>query len=313
MKNFCLIGAAGYIAPRHMQAIIENESNLIAAYDINDSVGVIDKYAPEAEFFTEFQQYENYLKGQLAEGNKINYTSICSPNNFHFDHIVHGLKIGSDVICEKPLVLTIEELKKLKVLEQKYQKKIYTLLQLRHHPSIINLKKNIEKTHDKSFDVDLSYITSRGNWYYKSWKGNDEISGGIATNIGIHFFDMLCFVFGDPKHYELHFKNEGTIAGYLELEKARVRWILSIDRDNLPTKLDNNQRTFRSIKVDGTEFEFSDGFTDLHTESYKNILSGNGFGIDEAEKSIKIVEDIRDLSIEKNELNFHPSLKGIIK
>ena len=309
MKNFNLIGAAGYIAPRHMQAIVENGSKLIASYDISDSVGIIDRYAPQSHFFTNFKEYVDFIGKFIESGKSIDYTSICSPNHLHFEHIVHGLKIGSNVICEKPLVLDSSDIDELKLLEKKYNRKIYTLLQLRHHRSILDLKDKINKSKKNSFEVDLTYITSRGNWYHKSWKGDEKISGGIATNIGIHFFDMLSFVFGDLIQNELHFKDETTMAGYLELEKARIRWMLSIDEKNLPDGLPNAQKTYRSITVNGDEVEFSDGFTDLHTESYKSILSGKGFGLDEAKKSIKIVEDLRHMPIMKNMFNEHPGIK----
>jgi UDP-N-acetyl-2-amino-2-deoxyglucuronate dehydrogenase len=296
MKNFALIGAAGYIAPRHMKAIKETGNDIIAALDPFDSVGIIDHYFPNANFFTEFERFDRHLsKLQFDKKVKLDYVSICSPNYLHDAHIRFGLSQGADTICEKPLVLNPWNIDALKEMEKKTGKQIWNILQLRVHPSIISLKKKIDMgSKDKIYDVDLSYLTSRGNWYQNSWKGDIAKSGGISTNIGVHFFDMLGWIFGNLKQNLVHLNKLDCAAGYLEFEKARVRWFLSINSDILPDEVkEKGQTTYRSITVDGDELEFSGGFTDLHTKSYADIINGKGYGIEAPRQAIEIVHDIR--------------------
>ncbi len=295
MKNFALIGAAGYIAPRHLKAIKETGNNLLVAMDINDSVGIMDSHFPEAEFFTEFEEFSAFVDDLALQGKKLDYVAICSPNYLHSPHMKFALKNGIDVICEKPLVLSSKDMDILHRYEKKYDVKVHSILQLRLHPSIIQLKDKVEASPaDHVFDVDLTYLTSRGKWYLKSWKGVDKKSGGVATNIGVHFYDMLHFIFGDVLHNEVHYRDEKTSSGYLEYKKARVKWFLSIDAANLPDNaIQGEKLTYRSITIGDEELEFSGGFTDLHTQSYQNILAGNGFGIEENRTAIETVETIR--------------------
>jgi len=295
MKNFALVGAAGYIAPRHLKAIKQTGNNLLVAMDINDSVGIMDSHFPGAEFFTEFEEFSAFIDDLALKGKKLDYVAICSPNYLHSPHMKFALKNGIDVICEKPLVLSSKDMDLLLEYEKKYDAKVHSILQLRLHPSIIQLKHKVEASSaDYVFDVDLTYLTSRGKWYLKSWKGVDEKSGGVATNIGVHFYDMLHFIFGDVLHNEVHYRDEKTSSGYLEYKKARVKWFLSIDAANLPDNaIQGEKLTYRSITVGDEELEFSGGFTDLHTQSYQNILSGNGFGIEENRTAIETVEAIR--------------------
>ncbi|MBI5916952.1 MAG: Gfo/Idh/MocA family oxidoreductase [Bacteroidetes bacterium] len=294
--NFVLIGAAGYIAPRHMKAIKDTGNNLLAAYDKNDSVGVIDSYFPQADFFTEFERFDRHLDKLLRSGTKIDYVSISSPNYLHDAHIRYAMRIGSDVICEKPLVLNPWNVDSLRDLENETGKKVYTILQLRLHPALMALKEKIAaEPANKMHEVNLTYITSRGKWYYTSWKGDLAKSGGIATNIGVHFYDMLTWLFGEIRQNTVHIHTHDRACGFLELDRARVRWFLSINADTLPEEIKaRNARTYRSITVDGEEIEFSEGFTDLHTRSYEAILNGAGFGLDEAATAVKIVHDIRN-------------------
>lgn len=312
MKKFALIGAAGFIAPRHMKAIKDTGNTLLAAYDKFDSVGILDSYFPEANFFVEFERFDRHVEKLKRSENKVDYVSICSPNYLHDAHIRFGLRVGANVICEKPLVLSPWNIDGLKEMELETGKSVYNILQLRLHPSIIALKKKIEVgPKDKIYDIDLAYITSRGNWYYTSWKGDLDKSGGIATNIGVHFYDMLTWIFGDVKKNTVHIQTQDRAAGYFELEKARVRWFLSINPETLPSHVKaKGGRTYRSLNIEGQEIEFSDGFTELHTHSYEHVLNGNGFGLDEARKSIQIVHDIRN--IEKIGLvgDFHPLAMG---
>jgi len=296
MYNFGLIGAAGYIAPRHMKAIKETGNNLVAALDLFDSVGVIDSYFPQAAFFTEPERFDRHLDKLRRSGNgSIHYLSICSPNYLHDAHIRMALRNDAHAICEKPLVLNPWNVDALGQIEQETGKKIYTILQLRHHPAIIALKEKIDKgPKDKIYDIDLTYITSRGNWYYRSWKGDMEKSGGVATNIGVHFFDMLSWIFGDCMENKVKQSESDRAAGYLRLQKANVNWFLSINSETLPDPVKaKGQTTFRSITVDGEEIEFSGGFTDLHTVSYREILAGRGYGLRDAKGSIDIVHNIR--------------------
>tara|TARA_B100000927_G_C16423006_1_gene452225 strand:+ start:70 stop:1026 length:957 start_codon:yes stop_codon:yes gene_type:complete len=314
MKNFALIGVSGYIAPRHMLAIKDTGNDLIAALDPNDSVGVIDSYFPEASFFTEFERFDRHIDKIKRKGTDINYISICTPNYLHDSQIRFALRSGSDAICEKPLVLNPWNIDGLKEIEEDTGRKIYTILQLRLHPSIIELRKKVKKEKSNTkHEVDLTYITSRGKWYMQSWKGDTKRSGGIATNIGVHFFDMLHFIFGDLQENIVHFSSDTIAAGYLEYENARVRWFLSVDYSDIPDKVKKSgQRTFRSINVDGKELEFSDGFTDLHTRTYEDILSGKGFGLEDNRTSIETVSNIRNLNPIGIKGNYHPFLKESI-
>jgi UDP-N-acetyl-2-amino-2-deoxyglucuronate dehydrogenase len=309
MKNFALIGAAGYIAPRHMNAIKETGNLLVAAYDPYDGVGVIDRYFPDAKFFIEFERFDRYLeKLKYEKGLTIDFMSITSPNYLHDAHIRAALRRGADAICEKPLVLNPWNIDALQHVASDTGRKVYTILQLRLHPVIVALKEKIKNsTEDKVYDIDLTYITSRGNWYYTSWKGDISKSGGIATNIGIHFFDMLTWIFGDVKENIVHLHTHDRASGILRMRKARVRWFLSINRESLPQDvLDKGQTTYRSITLEGEEIEFSEGFTDLHTRSYGEILKGNGFEIGEARKSIEIVYNIRNQTPIGLKGEFHP-------
>ncbi|MBN1650124.1 MAG: Gfo/Idh/MocA family oxidoreductase [Bacteroidales bacterium] len=314
-KNFALIGAAGYIAPRHMAAIQETNNHLVAALDKFDSVGIIDRFFPEASFFTEPERFDRHLDKlrRLNQGQEVDYVSICTPNYLHDSHIRLALRNNAHAICEKPIVLNPWNVDALQIIEQESQKNIYTILQLRLHPSVIALKKNIEKgPKDKIYDIDLSYITARGKWYDISWKGDLSKSGGITTNIGIHLFDMLSFVFGKVKKSDVHLLQNNKAAGYLELEQARVRWFLSIDGNDIPkTRKEQGQNTYRSILMEGEEFEFSGGFSDLHTLSYQDILKGNGFRIEEARQSIEMVHAIRNAKTIGLKGDFHPLLKTI--
>ncbi len=297
MKNFSLIGAAGYIAPRHMKAIKDTGNNLLAAYDKNDSVGVIDSYFPGADFFVEFERFDRHIEKLTYEGNThLDYVSICSPNYLHDAHIRFALRSGADAICEKPLVLNPWNIDNLQKVEEKTGRRIYNVLQLRTHPSIIALREKVANAKmQKKFEVDLTYITSRGNWYFISWKGDPAKSGGIATNIGVHFYDMLAWIFGNVQENIVHVHEKDHAAGYLEFTNARVRWFLSVNATYLPQYVkQKGQTTFRSIIIDGQELEFSDGFGDLHTLVYKDILAGGGYGLNETRTAIEIVHDIRN-------------------
>ena len=298
MKQFALIGASGYIAPRHLKAIKETNSNLITALDPFDSVGVMDSYFPNADFFTEFERFDRYVsKLRFDKAIHLDYVSICTPNYLHDSHIRFALRHGADAICEKPLVLNPWNLDSLSKIEEISGRKIYNILQLREHKTIIDLKKKIDSSDpNKIYDIDLTYLTSRGNWYYTSWKGDKTKSGGIATNIGVHFFDMLNWIFGDLISNIVHIHTHDRAAGFLEFKRARVRWFLSINEDLIPPQIKSTgQRTYRSIKIDGKDLEFSDGFTDLHTTVYRKIISGNGYGLSEARPAIEIVSQIRTM------------------
>ncbi len=311
MSNFLLIGAAGYIAPRHLKAIKETNNHLVAALDPYDGVGILDNYFPNADFFTEFERFDRHVDKLRRKGTSIDYVSICSPNFLHDAHIRFGMRTGADVICEKPIVLNPWNIDALKQLEEETGKNIYNILQLRLHPSVVELKKKIDRGDpEKVYDVDLTYITSRGHWYYTSWKGDTSKSGGVATNIGVHFFDMLTWIFGGIKENIVHLHEHDRAAGYLKLAKARVRWFLSINADTLPPEVkEKGMRTYRSINIGGDEFEFSGGFAELHTRSYEHILSGNGFRISEAEKVIKTVHAIRNATPAGLTGNYHPFAK----
>jgi len=310
---FALIGVGGYIAPRHLRAIKDNDGLLRAALDISDSVGVIDSYFPGTRFFVEFERFDRYLDRIRRQGEKIDYVSICSPNYLHDAHVRFALRGDSDAICEKPLVLNPRNLDGLAMIERETGHRVHTILQLRLHPAILNLKKRIEANDRKLIhEVDLTYITSRGRWYYVSWKGDEAKSGGIATNIGVHFFDMLSFVFGPLRKNVVHHRAMDCASGYLEYERARVRWFLSINACDLPETLQAGQRTYRSITVDGGEVEFSEGFTDLHTVSYRAILDGHSFSLDDVRPSIETVSEIRSAPIEINKGEQHPFLLKVL-
>ncbi len=295
MKKFALIGAAGYIAPRHMKAIKDTGNDLVAAFDPYDGVGIMDSHFPNADFFTEFERFDRHIDKLRRQGNPIDFVSICSPNYLHDAHMRFGLKAGCNVICEKPLVLNPWNIDSLVEIEKETGKKIYTILQLRLHPSIIALREKVlNSPKDKVFNVDLKYITSRGKWYHRSWKGEIQKSGGIATNIGVHFFDMLTWIFGDVKENNVIQHTDDIAQGNLVLDKANVNWFLSIDYNQIPEEVRNQgKRTFRTLNMEGEEIEFSDGFTELHTHSYQNILNGVGFGVTETKKAIEIVSAIR--------------------
>ena len=317
MKKFALIGAAGYIAPRHMKAMKETGNELVVALDKCDSVGIIDSFFPEADFFTEFERFDRHVDKLRRNGQKIDYVSITTPNYLHDSHIRWALRSGADAICEKPLVLNRWNVDALKEIEKETGKKVNTILQLRLHPSIIALKEKVEKelkeNPNKVYDIDLTYLTSRGKWYFISWKGDEKKSGGIATNIGVHFYDMLTYIFGEVEENTVHIKTEYANAGFLKLKHANVRWFLSVIYDYIPDEIKaKGQRTYRSITVDGEEIEFSGGFTDLHTRSYEEILKGNGFGLDEAKKSIEIVSTIRNLVPVGLKGEYHPFAKKLI-
>lgn len=299
MKRFALIGAAGYIAPRHMTAIRDTNNALVAALDPNDSVGVIDSYFPDAHFFTEFERFDRHIDKLRRAGQFVDYVSIASPNYLHDSHMRFALRSGADAICEKPLVLNPWNIDGLKEIEADTGRRINTILQLRLHPAIIALRKKVKgEAQDHKHDVDLTYITSRGNWYLQSWKGDEKKSGGIATNIGVHFYDMLHFAFGALQESTVHLNTPTKSAGYLEYERARVRWFLSIDVKDVPAaERAKGNRTFRAITVDGEEIEFSDGFTNLHTRSYEQILVGRGFGLEENRVAIQTVTNIRNAPV----------------
>lgn len=312
MKKFAVIGVAGYIAPRHLKAIKDTGNRLVTAFDKFDSVGVMDSYFPEADFFTEFERFDRHIDKLRRKNKSVDYISICSPNYLHDAHIRFGLRSGSDVICEKPLVLNPWNIDALADMEKESGKTVYNILQLRLHPTLVALKQRIANgPADKIYDVDLTYITSRGKWYNISWKGDSAKSGGIATNIGVHFFDMLTWIFGKVTQNAVHVREENTASGYLELERARVRWYLSTDYESLPevAKLAKKQ-TYRSLQIEGEEIEFSDGFTDLHTTCYEQILAGNGFGLSEARQSIEIVHTIRNVGMTRPSGEYHPLLQN---
>lgn len=314
MKNFALIGASGYIAPRHMRAIKDTGNRLSVAYDINDSVGIIDSISPESEFFTEFERFQEFA--QTLKRNPqtaLDYVAICSPNYLHHPHIAAGLRLGCDVICEKPLVPTPELLDELALVERETGQRVYNILQLRHHAAILILRDKVAAAPaDTKFDVELTYITSRGKWYAESWKGDPRKSFGIATNIGVHFYDMLHFIFGNLQQNVVHYSGEAKAAGYLEYERARVRWFLSIDANDLPEDVKGKKPTYRNIDISGEQLEFSKGFTDLHTTSYQEILAGRGYGLEDARHCIETVNVIRTAKLAKPGADAHPYVKRLL-
>jgi UDP-N-acetyl-2-amino-2-deoxyglucuronate dehydrogenase len=312
--NFGLVGAAGYIAPRHLKAIKDTGNNLLAALDPFDSVGIMDNYFPEAAFFTEPERFDRHMdKLRRSDNEKIDFTSICSPNFMHDSHIRMALRNQSDAICEKPLVLNPWNLDALEEIEKETGRKVYTILQLRHHPAIVALKEKVDNLHETFFDIDLTYITSRGFWYHRSWKGNIEKSGGIATNIGVHFFDMLSWIFGDVVDNFVHLNNDNRASGFLHLKKATVRWYLSVDNKDIvkanSKAFNYGLTTYRSITVNGEEIEFSNGFKDLHTLSYQSIIEGRGFTLSDAKRSINIVHSIRNNKEDRMKGECHPFIK----
>ncbi len=312
MHNFALIGAAGFIAPRHMKAIKDTGNQLVAALDKTDSVGIIDSYFPDARFFTEFERFDRYIeKERRANRNKIDYVSICSPNYLHDAHIRFAMRIDAHAICEKPVVMNPWNVEALQEIERERGKNVYVILQLRHHPAIIALRDKVASEPDSGkYDIDLTYITARGRWYLVSWKGDMEKSGGIATNIGVHFFDMLNWIFGPLEYSVVHLDEPTKAAGFLELKRARVRWFLSIDANDLPQKpKDGKPATYRSITLDGKEMEFTEGFTDLHTTSYREILAGRGFNLEDAKAAVDIVTNIRRSKAQGLQGDYHPMLK----
>lgn len=313
MKNFALIGAAGYIAPRHLRAIKDTNNVLLAAVDPHDSVGLLDQFSFETRFFNEIERFDRHLE-KLRRGpeeNRVQYVSICSPNYLHDAHCRLALRVGADAICEKPMVINPWNLDALAMLEEETGHKINTVLQLRLHPSLMQLREQLQSAgKNQKHDVILTYITSRGNWYHTSWKGDVAKSGGIATNIGVHFFDLLIWLFGPCENSRLFLSDSKRMAGYIELENARVRWFLSIDSDDLPYKCEAGKKsTYRSITVDGQEIEFTEGFTDLHTRVYENVLQGKGFGIEDSRPSIILTHDIRTAEVMSAREFAHPYLK----
>jgi UDP-N-acetyl-2-amino-2-deoxyglucuronate dehydrogenase len=314
MKHFTLIGAAGYIAPRHMKAIKDTSNDLIAAFDPNDSVGIIDSYFPTANFFTEFERFDRYIDKlrRQQDGHAVDYVSICSPNYLHDSHIRFALRNNADAICEKPIVLNHWNIDALQAIEKDTGRKVHTVLQLRLHPAIIALRQQVQAgPKDKKYDIDLTYITSRGKWYFTSWKGEEKKSGGVSTNIGVHFYDMLHFVFGNVQENKLHYKDECKAGGYIEYEKARVRWFLSVDAEDLPMEQRlKGIRTHRSLTMNGEEIEFSDGFADLHTRIYEDILNGGGFSLEDNRVAIETVGNIRSQSPQIPSGDYHPFLKS---
>jgi UDP-N-acetyl-2-amino-2-deoxyglucuronate dehydrogenase len=299
MKRFALVGAAGYIAPRHMKAIRDTGNDLVVAMDVNDSVGILDSHFPDARFFTDFELFDAHVNAERRAGSALDYVSIASPNFLHSAHMQWALRSGADAICEKPLVLTPDQIDELKTVETETGRKIHTILQLRLHPAILALRDRVaQMPQNQKVDVDLTYITSRGNWYLKSWKGLTEKSGGIATNIGVHFYDMLHFVYGRVQENIVHLNTPTKAAGYLEYERARVRWFLSVDVADVPeVERAKGKRTYRAVTADGENLEFSDGFTELHTKIYEDILSGGGFGVEENRVAIETVATIRNAPI----------------
>ncbi len=315
MKNFALIGAAGYIAPRHMRAIKDLGHNLSVAYDINDSVGIIDSISPHSEFFSEFERFQEFAHQlQRHPATRLDYVAICSPNYLHYPHIAAGLRLGCDVICEKPLVPTPELMDELALIEQETGKRVYNILQLRHHDAILTLRNKVAAaTKDTKFDVELTYITSRGKWYTESWKGDDRKSFGLATNIGVHFYDMLHFIFGNLQRNVVHHSEALKAAGYLEYERARVRWFLSIDSNDLPVEVQGEKSTYRNIDISGEQLEFSDGFSDLHTVSYREVLAGRGYGLSDARHCIETVNVIRTAQVVQGPSHeIHPLLSHVL-
>ena len=316
-KNFAFIGVAGFIAPRHLTAIKQTGNRLVAAVDPHDSVGILDSYFSEVSFFTEFERFDRHIEKlrRQSEPERVHYVSICSPNYLHDAHIRFALRVGAEAICEKPLVLNPWNCDVLQELEREFSTRIHTILQLRLHPLLRDLKESLgSEPGGKKHEVSLTYISARGKWYQYSWKGSRERSGGLATNIGIHFFDLLLWLFGPVERSEVHYEDPLKTSGYLELERAKIRWYLSIDRNDLPLENAGEQSgTFRSIRIDDREIEFSEGFRDLHTLSYENILSGHGFGIEDARPSIQLTHNIRNSTPTGITPDSHPLLENALR
>jgi UDP-N-acetyl-2-amino-2-deoxyglucuronate dehydrogenase len=312
-KNFGLIGIAGYIAVRHLMAIKETGNKLLASLDRFDSVGIIDSYFPGSDFFVEFERFDRHFEKMKRTGTMIDYVTICSPNYLHDAHIRFALRHKADAICEKPVVLNPWNIDALQEIEKETGRTVYTILQLRHHPAIIKLREQISNgPKDKIYDIDLTYITSRGNWYYISWKGDLQKSGGVATNIGVHFFDMLGWIFGATQSNRVNLMKYNKAAGYLELSNARIRWFLSLDENDLPAECKKaGKRTHRSMTVDGESFEFSDGFTELHTITYKEIMAGRGYGLEASRQSVETVFGIRNANPAGLRGEYHPLIKKL--
>ena len=310
MKSFALIGAGGYIAPRHMKAIADAGGDLKVAYDPNDSVGILDSYFPNAYFFVEFERFDRHIDKMRRLGERVDYMSVCSPNYLHDAHCRFAMRSGADAICEKPVVLNPWNIDGLAQMEQETGRKVATILQLRLHPTIQDLKAKVAASSKNEFAIDLTYITSRGRWYHTSWKGDDKKSGGIATNIGVHFFDMLIHVFGPVRRNIVHIRDDDRAAGYLECGRAKIRWFLSVNADDLPEKARGKKTTYRSITLDGEELEFSEGFTDLHTQSYREILGGRGFTLNDVRPSIELVSAFRSNPVDMKAGEQHPFVSG---
>lgn len=315
-KNFALLGLGGYIAPRHLKAIKETGNNLVAAMDSSDSVGVIDSFFEDVDFFTEFERFDRHVdKLRQQKHKKLDFVSICTPNYLHDSHIRFGLRNDANVICEKPIVLNERNIDGLLEVQERHLGKIYTILQLREHQAVLDLKDKVDNTpFSAKHNIDLHYITPRGKWYDYSWKGDIEKSGGVATNIGVHFFDMLTWIFGKPEYAELHLNDpKHKMAGFLSLEKANVRWYLSVDRNDLSRLEKDTTKAYRALSVNGEEFDFSQGFTDLHTKVYQSILNGKGYTIEDTRNAIALVEKLRYMQPTKpfNTNQYHPVTKAI--
>ncbi len=312
IKNFAVIGVGGFIAPRHLRAIRDTGHKLLAAVDLNDSVGILDQYSFDVEFFTKVKRFDRYLeKLQLGpEESRVHYVSICSPNYLHDAHCRLALRMGADVICEKPLVINPRSLDALEEIEHETGRSINTVLQLRFHPELMKLQKELRMSKGVHH-VELTYVSSRGSWYQASWKGNQEKSGGISTNIGIHLFDLLIWLFGSAGFVKVYYADEKRVSGFIELEHARVSWFLSVDKNDLPAHIKSSEKlTYRSIVVDGKEIEFSNGFADLHTKVYQEVLGGRGFGIQVARPSVDLTHKIRTADISPKDQLMHPYLRG---
>lgn len=312
-KRFGLLGLAGYIAPRHLRAIRDTGGELVSACDPCDSVGIMDSYFPDCHFYTDFAVFEAYNRALKARGEGLDWVSVCTPNHLHLPHASYGMRLGADVICEKPLTLSLDMLDAMGSVERETGRRVYTILQLRLHESIRRLREKVlSGPADRIYDVDLTYITARGNWYFESWKGEERKSGGIATNIGVHLFDMLTWIFGNMRGVRVHVHTPSCCAGILDLARARVRFFLSIDAGTLPAEaVEGEKRTYRAVRIDGEEFEFSVGFTELHTESYRQILAGQGYGVEDVRACIGIVEGLRHADVLGVRGDYHPYARGM--
>lgn len=311
--NFAIIGVGGYVAPRHLKAIRDTGNRIVAAVDPKDSVGMLDQFSFDVKFFTEIERFDRHLEKlrRLSPEEHVQYVSICSPNYLHDAHCRLAMRAGAHAICEKPLVINPWNLDALEKIEAETHCKINTILQLRVHPELLKLKTRMDaESPETHHEVVLSYITSRGNWYHVSWKGQPERSGGIATNIGIHFFDMLIWLFGPVFETKLYYADAKRMSGMIHLRKASVRWFLSVDNQDLPPAIkQTGGKTYRNITIDGHEVEFSEGFGDLHTRVYEKILEGKGFGLTEARPSIELTYRIRHAEIAVMDDFAHPFLK----